>query len=358
MRHLLIPVAFNISPRCGIARWERHWQPRHSISNEFGDYGNHDDDGSDSSKATMPLTAGTVLARLETMTNIRVAQSKRAAEVRLVLASILIANLAVVITKVVIGLATESLAVFGDAMHSSMDSINNVFGLVVMSVAARGPDDDHPYGHQKFETLGALAIVAFLSVTGFELVKGAVQRLIDGPPTLHISGLQIGLLIGTLAVNVVVAFYESRRGRQLKSEILLADATHTRADIFVTVGVLGGFYLASRGVAWADPIVAIAVAAVIVYCAYGILARSIPVLVDKHVVAADSIQAAAEEVDGVSSAYAIRSRGSAHHSFAELTIALDRTTNVEIAHKLADDVENVLRSRFGLHEIMVHIEPC
>ncbi len=292
------------------------------------------------------------------MSNIRVAQSKRAAEVRLVLTSILIANLVVVATKVVIGLATSSLAVFGDAMHSSIDSINNVFGLVVISVAAREPDEDHPYGHQKFETLGALAIVAFLSITGFELVKGAIHRLIEGAPVLEITGLQIGLLLSTLVVNVVVATYEARKGRQLNSEILLADATHTRADIFVTIGVLGGVLLAAMGLGWADPIVAIGVAGVIVYSAYGILARSIPVLVDKHILPADTIQCAAEEVKGVRSAYAIRSRGSAHHSFAELTIALDKHTSVELAHQVADEVEIKLSSKFGLHEIMVHIEPC
>jgi len=282
----------------------------------------------------------------------------RAADVRFVLICVLFANVAVVVAKLAIGLRTGSLAVFGDAMHSSVDSINNVLALVVMSVAALAPDEDHPYGHQKFETLGALAIVGFLSVTGFELVKGAIQRLITGAPPLQVSGGQIAILVGTLFVNVGVAAYESHKGRQLDCEILLADATHTKADVFITVGVLAGVLLSLGGMPWADPVVALAVAFVIMVLAWGILARSIPVLVDKHFIPAEDLRLSAEAIAGVKSAYSIRSRGSRFRSFAELTISVDRSVSVEAGHRTADEVEAELRSCFGLCEITVHVEPC
>ena len=282
----------------------------------------------------------------------------RAAEVRIVLICILVANIAVVVAKLLIGWRTGSLAVFGDAMHSSVDSINNVLALVVISVAARGPDEEHPYGHQKFETLGALAIVGFLSITGFELVKGAIQKLIAGAQPLEISGVQIAILVGTLVVNVAVATYEAHKGRQLDSEILLADATHTKADVFVTIGVLVGVLLSISGIGWADPIVALAVAIVIMVLAWGILARTVPVLVDKHLNPAQELRMAAEAVEGVRSAYSIRSRGSRFHCFAELTISVDRDVSIEVAHRTADAVETELRSKYGFYEIMVHVEPC
>ncbi len=282
----------------------------------------------------------------------------RAAEVRFVLIGILVANVAVVAAKLLIGLRTGSLAVFGDAMHSSVDSINNVLALVVISVAARGPDEEHPYGHQKFETLGALAIVGFLSITGFELVKGAVQGLLAGAQPLEVSGLQLGILVGTLIVNVAVATYESHKGKQLDSEILLADATHTKSDVLVTIGVLAGVMLSRAGFGWADPIVALAVAIVIIVLAWRILARSVPVLVDKHVIPAEELRTVAAAVEGVRSTYAIRSRGSRFQCFAELTISVDREVSVEEAHRTADAVEAELRSRFGFNEITVHVEPC
>ena len=223
----------------------------------------------------------------------------RAAEVRFVLICILAANVAVVAAKLVIGWKTGSLAVFGDAMHSSVDSINNVLALVVISVAARGPDEEHPYGHHKFETLGALAIVGFLSITGFELVKGAIQKLVAGAQPLEISQLQIAILIATLLLNVAVATYESYKGRQLNSEILLADATHTKADVFVTLGVLAGVFLSLAGFGWADPIVALAVAAVIIVLAWSILARTVPVLVDKQLIPTKDLRTAAVAIDVV-----------------------------------------------------------
>ncbi len=288
----------------------------------------------------------------------RVTSVRRTAQIQRVLISILAANIIVVAVKLVIGVRAGSLAVLSDVVHSSVDAMNNVLGLVVVLVASRAPDEDHPYGHQKFEALGALAIVAFLSVTAFEVVKGAIKRLAAGAPTLDITGAELSLLAGTLVINVLVAAYESRRGRQLHSDILLADAAHTKADIFVTLGVLSGVLLARVGVTWADPIVALLVAAVIVLLAYRIITGSIPVLVDKHVLPSDTIQSAAEEVEGVVRAYDIRSRGSRERTFAELTIAVNGSASVERAHDVADAVEGHLRVHLQLHEIIVHVEPC
>src|SRR5437667_11765635 len=156
----------------------------------------------------------------------------RSRAVRRVLAGLLVANVAVLITKATIGALTGSLAVLGDALHSSVDATYNVLGLIVVRVAARAPDEDHPYGHRKFETLGALSIVVFLSVTCFELVRSAIGRLIAGGRAVQVSDAGLALLLVTLATNVFVAWYENRRGHELSSDLLIADAAHTRADVF------------------------------------------------------------------------------------------------------------------------------
>src|SRR3954466_14847188 len=113
----------------------------------------------------------------------------RSRAVRRVLAGLLVANIAVVVAKAAIGLLAGSLAVIGDAVHSSVDAVYNVLGLVVVRVAARAPDEEHPYGHGKFETLGALSIVVFLSITGFELVRSAIGRLIVGGHVVQMTDL-------------------------------------------------------------------------------------------------------------------------------------------------------------------------
>jgi cation diffusion facilitator family transporter len=282
--------------------------------------------------------------------------------VRRVLVGLLGANLVVVAAKAAIGTASGSLAVLGDALHSSVDSLYNLLGLIVIRVAAQAPDEDHPYGHGKFETLGALSIVVFLSITCFELVRSAVQKLLGGGHTIAVTDLGLVVLLATLAVNVLVAWYENRRGHQLGSELLLADAAHTRTDVFITIGVLIGVLFARGGAAWVDPVVAIVVAVLIVRVAYQIFARTVPVLVDERAIPERAIRNAAQAVDGVKSAYGIRSRGGrgggAGARYPEVTIGVDRSANVESAHAIADLVEERLKRDLDLSAVTVHVEPC
>lgn len=278
--------------------------------------------------------------------------------VRRVFFSLLAANLAVVGAKLAVGLESGSLAVLGSALDSAVDALTNVLALTVVRVAAKEPDEEHPYGHRKFETLGALGIVGFLSITCFELVREAANHLMSGMRTVEVSDLQLAVLVLTLGANVFITWYEHRRGTALGSELLVADAAHTRADVFLTVGVMAGVLFARQGWWWADPAVAIVVALVIVYVAYQILARTVPVLVDERAIPTRDIQATAQAVPGVKNAYAIRSRGPSTRRYAELTIGVDRHADVESAHAIADEVEERLKRNLQLHEVTVHVEPC
>jgi cation diffusion facilitator family transporter len=286
------------------------------------------------------------------------AVEERTRQVRGVLLYVLVANLAVVAVKFAVGLGIGSLAVVGDAVHSSVDAINNLFGLAVVRFASKGPDAEHPYGHAKFESLGALLIVVFLSLSVFELLRGAWARLWGAAPALVITPLQVGLLVVTLVINVWVVWYETRAGRRLNSAILVADAAHTRVDVFITVTVLGGLWLTHLGYPAADPILAIVVALLVVRVGWEIVGHSLPTLVDGAAVGEAAIRREAENVDGVRSAYAIRSRSAAALSFAELTIAVDGQENVATAHRIADDVEKRLQDQLGLYHVQVHVEPC
>ena len=278
--------------------------------------------------------------------------------VRRVFIGLLVANLAVVAAKSFVGLRAGSLAILGSALDSSVDALNNVLALIVVRVAAKEPDEDHPYGHGKFETLGALAIVGFLSITCFELIRGAVKELLQGAHPVGVTDSQLAVLVLTLGVNVVIAWYENRRGRELRSELLIADAAHTRADVLITVGVLAGVLFARQGWWWIDPVVAIAVALVIVQVAYRILVRTVPVLVDQRALPTGEIRQTAETVPGVKSAYGIRSRGPSDLRYAEVTIAVDPKADVAAAHAIADQVEERLKQDLQLHEVTVHVEPC
>jgi cation diffusion facilitator family transporter len=283
---------------------------------------------------------------------------KKTSGVRRVLGAILVANIVVIIVKFTVGLDTNSLAVFGDALQSSVDAANNLIGIFVVRVASKAPDEDHPYGHAKFETLGALLIALLLALSIFELVRGAVARLMSGAPPLNVSSAALGFLVFTLVVNIGVVWFETRAARRLQSDLLLADALHTRTDVFITLGVLGGLALARAGLAWADPALALIVAVLVGRAGYQILRRAIPSLVDERAFDQTTIQHEAEGVGGVVSAYAIRSRRAGDRRFAELTIAVDGGADVASAHRIADQVEDRLRDSLHLDEVTVHVEPC
>jgi cation diffusion facilitator family transporter len=283
----------------------------------------------------------------------------RTGAIQRTLALILVLNAVVVGVKLFVGIRSGSLTVIGATLESFLDALNNVIAMVIVAVAARGPDEDHPYGHDKFETMGALMIVGFLSISCFELIRGGVSRLLHPSPLASPTTGELVLLASTSLVNVVVVWYERRRGRDLASPLLLADAAHTAGDLYVTALALASLAAARVGLLWADPVLAIIVALIIAWSGWRILRVTVPVLVDERGVAAERIRTAACVVDGVVEARAIRSRvNNSGTVFVEVTITVDRTLPVERAHAIADAVERSIEAVLGIADVTVHVEPC
>ncbi|HEX7052187.1 MAG TPA: cation diffusion facilitator family transporter [Longimicrobiales bacterium] len=281
----------------------------------------------------------------------------RHAEIRRVLIRVLIFNLLVVAAKVVAGLLSGTLSVLAEGAHSSVDALNNVLGLALAHVAAREPDEQHPYGHAKFETLGALGVAAFLSITVFELTRSAIGRLANGDAAPSATPMVIAVMAGSAVTSLFISRYEARRARELHSELLSADAAHTRSDIFTSAGVLIGLGFIALGYPIADAIVTLLVAVMIGRAGWRILGTTVPVLVDERAVEARTIRRIALETAGVVACYDVRSRGREGEIFAELTIAVPGTLDVERAHEIADAVEHRVAREVGAREVVVHIEP-
>jgi cation diffusion facilitator family transporter len=283
----------------------------------------------------------------------------RNAAVRRVLWAVLFANLVVIAAKVWIGVRSGSLAVLGDAAHSGVDALNNLVGLAAVSAAAVPPDEEHPYGHAKYELLGALAIVAFLSITCFELVSAAIGRLLGDPEPPRLEPLTFGVLAGTMAVNGIVAWTENRAGRRLNSVLLSADARHTGADVLVTASVLGGLLLVRWGWSAADAWLGIIVAVVIARSGWEILRHAVPVLIDRVALEPSVIREIVADMPGVRGVPEIRSRGELEGAaFVELSIEVDGDMPVEEGHLVADAVEQKLVEDVGFFNAVVHVEPC
>jgi cation diffusion facilitator family transporter len=281
----------------------------------------------------------------------------RGRAVRRILVLTFIANIVVVAGKAWAGLNAHSLSVIADAAHSSVDAANNIMALLLARVAAKAPDAEHPYGHGKFETLGALAIVAFLSITVFELITGAVRRLLSDAPGPDVTGLVVAVMLASAAVSFLVAHFEEAAGRRYKSEILIADSAHTKSDVYASFAVLAGIAFVALGYPQADPICTILVAVVIARAGWRILQTTVPILVDERAVEEEAIRRSALQTSGVLDCFAVRSRGRAGEIFVELTITVHRSLNVEEGHVIADAVENRLAAEVGAREVVVHVEP-
>jgi len=261
--------------------------------------------------------------------------------------------------KVIVGIRTGALAVLGAALESSLDMFNNVIGVMLVRVAGRAPDEDHPYGHDKFETLGTLGIVGFLSISCFELLREVVSSLMARRTPVSIGALDLAAIVFALVVNGFVVIYERRRGRELGSAFLMADAAHTGSDILVTLLALASLVLSRLGYPNLDAVLAIAVAMIIAWSGYRILRESIPILVDERAIAAQELRRIVLAVPEIRDVRKVRSRSTASGQlFAEVTIAVSGIISVDEAHRLADEVEAAIAREFGTSEVTVHVEPA
>jgi cation diffusion facilitator family transporter len=284
--------------------------------------------------------------------------------VRKVLLITLVLNLFVMSLKAVLGWQTRSLSLIADALHSVTDSANNILGLITSRFSSPIPDRDHPYGHQKFEAVGALGIAAFLGIACFEILQGAVERILNGGEPVKISPSQLWLLLIVLGVNIFVAFYERGVGRRVGSPILIADAKHTMSDVWVTITVLFGLIGVWQGrvlnlpqLAWLDVILAFPVALLVFRSGWDVIKENLPWLVDEMAIAPEAIHAIALSVPGVVNCHDIASRGViGRQVFIEMHLIVD-TKDVDTAHRITEEVETRLEEKFNPVRILIHVEP-
>jgi cation diffusion facilitator family transporter len=279
--------------------------------------------------------------------------------VRNVLWAVLVLNLAVALAKLVYGTISHSAAMEADGFHSLFDGASNVIGLVGMRIASRPADENHPYGHDKFETFAAALIGILLVFAGYTVGRGALDSLLGrGVPT-EVTMISFAVMAGTLAINILVTTWERRAGRRLGSEVLIADAGHTLSDVLVSLGVIVSLVVVRLGWEQADGIVALIVAAVIVHTAWAILRGALHTLGDAARLPADAVVGVATDVPGVVGCHAVRTRGTESRVYVDLHVQVSSGTTVERGHEITHEVEDALRSAYGqIADVVVHLEPA
>ena len=279
-------------------------------------------------------------------------------EVKKILWIILFANFAVAAAKIIMGTIINSVSMTADGFHSLTDGASNVVGLIGIGLASKPVDNDHPYGHKKYETVTGLFIVAMLLFLGIKILTGAVDKF-SNPVIPNISIESLVLMVVTLIINVFVTTYEKKKGVELRSTILISDAMHTRSDIFVTIGVIVGLVAIKFGAPpVVDPIVSIIVAGFIFYSGYEIFKNVCGILVDEAKVEVSLVEKVVlchPEVKGV---HKIRSRGTSDDIYIDMHILANSSLTLSESHELAHSIEDEINENLSESvQVIIHLEP-
>ncbi len=265
-----------------------------------------------------------------------------------------VANLGVLPIKLAVGLNSGSLAIIADALHSLTDILNNIVAWFVIRHSIKPADPGHPYGHRKFETVAVFALASLLVVLAFELAMHALTR---APSVITAGPAQLILMAGVLLTNIVIATWQRGWAVRLQSDILLADANHTFSDVLITLSVIAGWQMSARGWVGIDRMAALAVAVLILYLAYGLFKRTLPVLLDASAISAELLRKAIQKVPGVDEVRRVRSRWVGTQCVVDLVIGVNANLSMASAHLIADQVEEMLKTRFDVRDVSIHIEP-
>jgi cation diffusion facilitator family transporter len=275
-----------------------------------------------------------------------------------VLIRVLLLNVGVALAKIGFGYTSGAISILSDGFHSLTDAAANVVGLIGVRAASQPPDADHPYGHRKYETVAAAAVIVFLLLVLVEVLRNAFNRLTGRSTVPIISTASFAVMIGTVAVNVLVVWYESRAAESLASEVLLADAMQTRGDVWTSLTVITALAGARLGWPMLDPVAALVVAGFIGFAGFQIAKTTTGILSDRIVIADADLERIVMTVPGVIGCHQIRTRGSADHVFLDLHVWLPADMRLTEAHAVSHVVKDRLMSRYPqIADAIIHIEP-
>ncbi len=282
---------------------------------------------------------------------------ERVEEIKKVLLITLLLNCLVSITKIILGYSIKSVAILSDGFHSLFDGISNIVGYIGITISSSPPDERHPYGHRKFETLFTTGIGILIFLTCLEIFKKSINAFIENKAPEVTAPVFIIMLL-TLVVNVFVNRYEVSRAKNLKSEYLMADAGHTSSDILVTSGVIGGLILSRLGIPRTDAVIGLIVGFVIALVGFRIIRNAVDILVDTVQMDKEEICRLVMGVEGVTGCHDIRTRGTRECVFLDLHVEVQRTLSLQDAHDIADRVEERLKKEIpAIKDVVVHLEP-
>ena len=262
--------------------------------------------------------------------------------------------------KTLAGIMFHSQALIVDGIHSFSDLVTDIFVVWITKLSHAEPDEDHPYGHARFETVGTVVFGLFLITVAFGFAyQGIIALFKAGTLTIPTWPALVVAVIAVLAKEGLYR-YSKKIGEKYKSKLLLANAWHHRSDVFSTVVVIIGIAGAMSGVIWLDAFAALIVALMIAWVGGKLIWENVSELVDTSPFAGDmnKLRRIISKVDGVEGVHEIRSRKMGPHTLLDAHIQVPSYVSVSEGHQIGDWVSYALHKRFDdISEVIVHIDP-
>ncbi|MBP1669526.1 MAG: cation diffusion facilitator family transporter [Bacteroidetes bacterium] len=269
----------------------------------------------------------------------------------------IISNCCLIAMKVVAGLISGSVSILSEAIHSGMDLLAAVIAFFSVRLSDTPPDKEHPYGHGKYENVSGVIEAFLIFIAAGWIIYEAVYRIIAPSPVEKVA---IGAAV--MAVSAVVNILVSRKlykvAKKTDSIALEADALHLKTDVYTSLGVAVGLLLLwITGWHLLDPLVAIAVALLILWESYKLMKNAFSPLVDTSL-SAEENQIIREEISRRGfSFHKLRTRKSGSFRFAELHLEMPENMELKDVHRICDEIENAIVTRIRNIDISIHVEP-
>ena len=273
----------------------------------------------------------------------------------------MITNVILTLLKLAAGLLAHSGAMISDAVHSASDIFSGLIVLLGVKISTKEPDEQHPYGHERYECVAALLLSGILAVVGGAIGIGAVKDIISGK-TAEIPGL-LALIAAVVSIAVKESLFWYTRGyaKKYRSTALHAEAWHQRSDALSSIGALIGIAGARMGVPVMEPIASLIIALFILRVAIRIFKEAIDQMVDHscNEEAEEAFRTTALEQPGVMGVELLRTRMFGNRVYVDLEIAADPNLTLAAAHEIAEDVHDAIEKTFPeVKHMMVHVNPA
>lgn len=278
---------------------------------------------------------------------------------RLAAAVSVASNSALVVLKLLAGLLTGSVSIVAEAIHSANDLIAAVIALISIRIAERPPDREHPYGHGKAESISAAVEAALIVGAGLWIIAEAVQKIVKRESIEH-AGWGSAVMLVSVVVNTLVSRHLFRVAREEDSPALEADAHHLATDVYTSLGVALGLILVwLTGWHMLDPLVAIAVALLIIRTGLSLTVKSIHHLMDARLPVSElsRIEAILNSEERIHSWHNLRTRKSGNTRHIDLHIVFRNDATLIEAHQVADDLEKRIESALHPAHVVIHVDP-